>query len=239
MVPSDWEAFNAHGPTNAATVADWQLALDAVVRAQGVFTFIFHPHGWIRSDQIIQFIDHAERTHGKKVKFLTFKEAVERLNRNMLQGHALREVNGVDNGVRALDVNNDGFMDFVWGTGRDNIMGMWKASEAAWAHPLFGAPIVEFNLAGESVDRQLRFGLVQTNGFASYLSDNSAGLPRILRSAPSVCQPSLLLRRFSMMSIGGTLTERVGGSSMTYGRAWRLTITGWAPLWSLHGNIGR
>jgi hypothetical protein len=34
MVPSDWEAFNAHGPTNAATVADWQLALDAVVRAQ-------------------------------------------------------------------------------------------------------------------------------------------------------------------------------------------------------------
>ncbi|PHX94651.1 MAG: hypothetical protein CK546_06520 [Pedosphaera sp.] len=66
MVPSHWEAFNAHGPTNAVAVADWQFALDAIVRAQGVFTFIFHPHGWIRSDQIIQFIDHAERTHAPR-----------------------------------------------------------------------------------------------------------------------------------------------------------------------------
>ena len=46
MVPSDWEAFNLHGPTNAVTLADWKSALDAVVLKQGVFSFIFHPHGW-------------------------------------------------------------------------------------------------------------------------------------------------------------------------------------------------
>jgi putative membrane-bound dehydrogenase-like protein len=112
MVPSDWEAFNAHGPTNAATVADWQLALDAVVRAQGVFTFIFHPHGWIRADQIIQFIDHAERTHGKKVKFLTFKEAVERLNKNFVGGQ-LYNPSRANAQLRVADIDNDGLMDVV------------------------------------------------------------------------------------------------------------------------------
>ncbi|TXT51231.1 MAG: Membrane-bound dehydrogenase domain protein, partial [Limisphaerales bacterium] len=112
MVPSDWEAFNAHGPTNAATVADWQLALDAVVRAQGVFTFIFHPHGWIRADQIIQFIDHAERTHGRKVKFLTFKEAVERLNKNLV-GYQLNAPRRKNLELRVADIDNDGLMDVV------------------------------------------------------------------------------------------------------------------------------
>ncbi|MEN9573403.1 MAG: hypothetical protein RL514_1258 [Verrucomicrobiota bacterium] len=181
MVPSDWEAFNAHGPTNAATVADWQLALDAVVRAQGVFTFIFHPHAWIRADQIIQFIDHAERTHGKKVKFLTFKEAVERLNKHALQGHSLREVNGVENGVRAMDANNDGFLDFVWGTTIHSFTRVWKPETDAWTNVLFGSPIVEFNKRGGAVDRQARFGVMQSNGFASFVSDNSTGLQVVIR----------------------------------------------------------
>ncbi|MFM6175201.1 MAG: hypothetical protein ACKPB4_24240, partial [Sphaerospermopsis kisseleviana] len=133
MVPSDWEAFNAHGPTNAATVADWQLALDAVVRAQGVFTFIFHPHGWIRADQIIQFIDHAERTHGQKVKFLTFKEAVERLNKNTLKGNSLRaERGGLENGVRLLDLDNDGFMDEVLGNQAVQATRRWSPSDKVW-----------------------------------------------------------------------------------------------------------
>jgi putative membrane-bound dehydrogenase-like protein len=157
MVPSDWEAFNAHGPTNAATVADWQLALDAVVRAQGVFTFIFHPHGWIRADQIIQFIDHAERTHGKKVKFLTFKEAVERLNKNVLNGNALRhEVvrpeiqeavsslkrlspnsvalgeRGSSSGIALIDANNDGFMDVLLPSDTHIITRLWQPLDRSW-----------------------------------------------------------------------------------------------------------
>ncbi|NBR85146.1 MAG: dehydrogenase [Proteobacteria bacterium] len=142
MVPSDWEAFNARGPTNAATVADWQLALDAVVRAQGAFTFIFHPHGWIRADQIIQFIDHAERTHGKKVKFLTFKEAVERLNKNLLGGVPIRGTSYFGgqiriphhlSQVRVLDLKNDGHMSVVVGKWRgDTKTRIWQQPEQKW-----------------------------------------------------------------------------------------------------------
>ncbi len=159
MVPSDWEANNAHGPTNAATVADWQLALDAVVRAQGVFTFIFHPHGWIRADQIIQFIDHAERTHGQKVKFLTFKEAVERLETNLLDGTEMRwsptdgyrrrkgtelaskrtplreSKSGFDNGARLLDINNDGYQDVVIASADDSDSRktrLWNPATKSW-----------------------------------------------------------------------------------------------------------
>src|SRR5438046_2209552 len=42
MVPSDWEAFNLQGSTNATTLADWQAALDATVLKQGVFTLRNH-----------------------------------------------------------------------------------------------------------------------------------------------------------------------------------------------------
>ena len=133
LVPSDWEAFNAHGPTNAATVADWQLALDAVVRAQGVFTSVFHPHGWLRNDQIIQCIDYAERTYGKKVKFLTFKEAVARLNKNLLLRTPLWETGGYIQSVRLLDQNNDGYMDLVINhpTGGSAVR-TWNATESRW-----------------------------------------------------------------------------------------------------------
>ncbi|MEW6305810.1 MAG: PVC-type heme-binding CxxCH protein [Verrucomicrobiota bacterium] len=113
MVPSDWEAFNLHGPTNAVTLADWKAALDAVVLKQGVFTWIFHPHGWSSPAQINDFIDYAVNKHGKKVKFLTFKEALERLNKNLLKGQSLRAANGQDGDVRLLDANNDGFMEVI------------------------------------------------------------------------------------------------------------------------------
>lgn len=170
MVPSDWEAFNAHGPTNAATVADWQLALDAVVRAQGVFTFIFHPHGWIRSDQIIQFIDHAERTHGKKVKFLTFKEAVERLNKNLLSGTSLRDKRGNDNGVRLLDVNNDGFMDVIGQN--ESLQGtrLWSRSSNVWVNVASNIPLKtsRAGFGGETLFwRRVQFGVLRPGGNAS------------------------------------------------------------------------
>src|SRR2546426_9141570 len=41
-------------PNNPTTVADWKTALDAAVLKQGVFTFIFHPHGWIRPEQLVE-----------------------------------------------------------------------------------------------------------------------------------------------------------------------------------------
>ena len=52
---------------------------------------MFHPHGWISTEQIVDLIDHAVTKHGKKVKFLTFREAQERLNKNLLDGHPLRD----------------------------------------------------------------------------------------------------------------------------------------------------
>ncbi len=53
MVPSDWEAFNLHGRTNAVTVADFKASLDVAVAKQGTYNLVYHPHGWIRNDQIV------------------------------------------------------------------------------------------------------------------------------------------------------------------------------------------
>ncbi len=68
VVPSDWEAQNIHGPNNPQTVEDWKAALDAVVKKQGVFTMVFHPHGWIKNSQIVELIDYCVQKHGTKVK---------------------------------------------------------------------------------------------------------------------------------------------------------------------------
>ena len=112
VVPSDWSAQHVQKPNNPDTVRDWKLALDACVIKQGTFNLVFHPHGWIRNDQIVELIDHAVAKHGKKVKFLTFRECAERLNQNLAE-KGIRGASGADNGRRVLDVDNDGFMDVL------------------------------------------------------------------------------------------------------------------------------
>src|SRR5207302_10806628 len=57
MTPSDWEANHLHKPNNPITVRDWEAALDATVIKQGVFSFVFHPHGWIKSEQLADCTD--------------------------------------------------------------------------------------------------------------------------------------------------------------------------------------
>lgn len=94
VVPSDWSAQHVQGPNNPDTVRDWKLALDACVIKKGTFNLVFHPHGWIKAEQIVELIDHAVAKHGKKVKFLTFRECAERLNRHLFGGLALREETG-------------------------------------------------------------------------------------------------------------------------------------------------
>src|SRR5581483_4994481 len=64
VTPSDWAAQHYHKPNNPLTVRDWQAALDATVIKQGVFCLVFHPHGWIKNEQVIELIDHATAKYG-------------------------------------------------------------------------------------------------------------------------------------------------------------------------------
>ena len=51
---------------------------------------VFHPHGWIRNDQLVEFVDYAVEKYGSRVKFLNFAECLERINTHLLGGVALR-----------------------------------------------------------------------------------------------------------------------------------------------------
>lgn len=115
VTPSDWSAQFVQKPNNPDTVRDWKLALDACVLKQGTFNLVFHPHGWIRNDQIVELIDHAVTKHGKKVKFLTFKECAERLNSMAAfsSNSSLRQSGDAAKQVTVADLNNDGFLDLL------------------------------------------------------------------------------------------------------------------------------
>ena len=67
VVPSDWSAQHVQRPNNPDTVADMQRALDAAVLKKGVFTLVFHPHGWIRNDQVVELIDYADKKYGRRI----------------------------------------------------------------------------------------------------------------------------------------------------------------------------
>ncbi|NQU21744.1 MAG: c-type cytochrome [Candidatus Nealsonbacteria bacterium] len=123
VMPSDWDAQHLHGTCNDKTVADLKAAVDAVVIKQGIFSICFHPHNWIRNDQIIEVIDHAVKKHGKKVKFLTFREVQDRLDANFLGGRPLRAKDGRDNGIRVLDADGDGHMDAVTAEEKARLVG--------------------------------------------------------------------------------------------------------------------
>jgi hypothetical protein len=114
MTPSDWQAQHLHKPNNPITVQDWKAALDCTVIKQGVFCMVFHPHGWIKSDQVIELIDHAVSKHGRKVKFLTFREAQERLTKHLLDGEALRDPRTGNHTNIFLDDSDGGALVRVW-----------------------------------------------------------------------------------------------------------------------------
>lgn len=138
VVPSDWEAQNVRKPNNPGTVEDLKAALDAIVLEQGVFTMVFHPHGWIENAQIVQLIDHAVQKHGKKVKFLNFREALERLERNLLNGSSLRGPGLGGNGTYVLDINNDGFQDVAILNDQRFETRIWRPARGDWE--LLGLP---------------------------------------------------------------------------------------------------
>ena len=169
LMPSDWNAQHLNGVCSPTTVRDLKAAVDATVIKQGVFSLCFHTHGWIRNDQVIELIDHAVTKHGKKVKFLTFREVHDRLTTNLLGGHPLRVANGQDNGVRVLDVNSDGYMDVVIGNEKVGQTRIWSAQTGQWTTALFPKQLVtESN--GVRKEAGLRFGVLRPGGCASFLT---------------------------------------------------------------------
>jgi len=175
-VPSDWEAQDLQQPNNPKTVEDLKAALDAVVLKQGTFNLVFHPHGWIRNDQVVELIDHAFAKHGHKVKFLTFGQALERMNKNLLADEPLRDSLGRDNGVRLIDLNNDGYLDVQIGNRRKSLTRIWNPN-AGWQeteHRLrMVGPQVEL---ADSTDADKRvgahnfaYGVLRPQGFAVHL----------------------------------------------------------------------
>ncbi|MBI2827001.1 MAG: c-type cytochrome [Planctomycetia bacterium] len=169
IVPSDWEAQRLHKPANPQTVADMQAAIDATVAKQGTFTLVFHPYEWIRPEQIVTLIDHAVAKHGRKVKFLNFREALERLEKNLLGGQSLRGANGQDAGARLLDLNQDGFLDVVIGNDRVRKTRVWSPATGSWKTSDFPVELVEADIAGRPRDAGVRFGVVRAGDDASML----------------------------------------------------------------------
>jgi putative membrane-bound dehydrogenase-like protein len=103
VTPSDWSAQHYHKQNaSPVTLRDWQAALDCTVKKQGVFCLVFHPYDWSTPQMIVDLIDHAVAKHGKKVKFLNFRDCLERLNKNLLVGNPLRDQKTGATGFSAL-----------------------------------------------------------------------------------------------------------------------------------------
>ena len=86
---------------------------------------------------MVEFIDYAVEKYGGKIKFLNFKEAQDRLNKNLLAGKPLRADNGKDNGVRVVDVNNDGYLDVVIGNPQQHKTRLWNPAKTIGMKPNF------------------------------------------------------------------------------------------------------
>jgi putative membrane-bound dehydrogenase-like protein len=160
--PSDWQAYHLYESASPLMARDWRAYLDATVAKQGVMCLVFHPHGWCTQEHLISLIDHAVTRHGRKVKFLTFRECHERLEKNLLAGQSLRDpATGGDNGVRLLDVDNDGYLDVIVANKDVRRTRRWSPRTRSW---------VEGEFPLDLTARRGRFGVVHSDGLPVLLA---------------------------------------------------------------------
>ncbi len=177
-IPDDWQGHNLQKPHHPVTIADMKAAIDSTAAKQGLYVLTHHAGAWIRNDQVIELIDHAVTRHGRKVKFLNFREVHDRLVKNLLGGQPLRAPCGGDNGVRVLDVNNDGFVDVVIGNDKVRQTRLWSPATNRWITSEFPVPIISADAEGNRHEAGVRFGVLLPNGYASVLvrNETTAGL---------------------------------------------------------------
>ena len=168
-VPSDWQAQKLHGVNNPTTVNDLKAAIDIYAVKKGTFSLIFHPHGWIRNTQLVELIDHAVKNHGRKIKFLNFDEAAERIRANLLSGQTLRGTSGRGNGVRLLDLDRDGFMDVVIGNSKVSMTRLWSSGRSRWQESPLPVKLIETGDKAGGIDAGVRFGILRQDGAASMI----------------------------------------------------------------------
>tara|TARA_R110002111_G_scaffold227346_1_gene288832 strand:- start:77839 stop:83043 length:5205 start_codon:yes stop_codon:yes gene_type:complete len=160
VTPSDWSAQHRQKPMNPLTVKDWTAVIDATVVKQGTFNLVYHPHGWISNEQVIKLIDHAVEKHGSAVQFLSFQDVLQRMNQHLLAGQPLRNERGADNGVRLLDLNNDGYLDVVIGNENVRKTRIWNPEQQTWKESGFPTRLVSSpDSAGNQATRS-RFGVL-------------------------------------------------------------------------------
>jgi putative membrane-bound dehydrogenase-like protein len=198
MVPSDWEGHNLNKAFSPKTLDDMKAALDCVVTKQGVFNLVFHPHGWIKADQVVELIDYAVRVYGTKIKFLNFREANERLNKNpqlavafapprparpageLPPGARLTDDQGRDAGLRFVDIDEDGNLDVVWSNDQDYGIYLFDRAARAWTRKVMAG----WALSAESLPKIVRGGT--DNGFfvhsrqLCWQNEDTAGLDTLV-----------------------------------------------------------
>lgn len=142
------------------TLDDLQAALEVAVCKQGVFCLGLQPDGGIRADQITGLIDYAVARFGRKVRFLNFREVADRLQQHLLGGQALRAADGTDNGVRLIDLNDDGFLDVVIGNAQVRETRLWSPHDQRWVIATFPRSLVSSNEPSSPRSASGQFGIV-------------------------------------------------------------------------------
>ena len=236
-IPDDWQGFNLQQPNNPKTVEDWKASLDATVLKQGTAAFIFHPHGWIRNDQLVDIIDHAVDKHGGKVKFLQFRDCLDRMNENLLSGQPLRTESGHDNGVRLLDLNDDGFMDVVIGNDQMQKTRLWNPEENRWDETTFPTKLVS---SSETPVVRARFGILGGEVICIAADEKSRGCVAFSRRTLGREARATWRSGDRRQAATGCPIRRRSGSSTARPRCrWQLRVDRWLDRYTGHLPVER